>query len=121
MKKSRTYKLKIGYREYTLRFVKRVDKDDSHGDTDYTKGVLQINRKLRGSELANTILHEACHAMMYDRGISLDEKLEEQIVMAITNAQVAFIKDNPSVFKELMSLMGVECLYFLNGYSAQFG
>lgn len=107
MKKSKRYTIKIGYRDYTLRFVKKVDKEDSHGDTDYKKGVLRINRSLKGVELANTILHEVNHAVLDDKGVNLEFNLDEQVVQGMTNGQIAFIVDNVEFFKMLMGLLGV--------------
>jgi hypothetical protein len=107
VKKSKRYTIKIGYRDYTLRFVKKVDKEDSHGDTDYKKGVLRINRSLKGVELCNTILHEVNHAVLDDKGIALEFSLDEQVVQGMTNGQIAFIIDNPEFFRLLLELMGV--------------
>ncbi len=107
MKKSKSYTLKIGYRDYTLRFVKKVDPQDSHGDTDYTKGVIRVSRALKGTELANTILHEVNHGVLDDKGLKLEYDLDEQVVHAMTNGQIAFIKDNADFFRMLLDLLEV--------------
>ena len=58
-------------------------------------------------ELANTILHEVNHAILDDKGVNLEFALDEQVVQGMTNGQIAFIKDNPDLFRMLLELMGV--------------
>src|ERR1043165_6410452 len=100
MKRNRT--VRIGYRNYGLKFVARVDKENSMGECDYEKGVIKIRKDLTGIELANTIAHEINHAILHDRGVNLSYEDDELVVMSITNGQAAFLKDNPAFCRMLI-------------------
>lgn len=105
MNKRKTHKVKIGYRVYKLKFVKKIDAADSHGECDYIKGIIKIKSALEGDELYNTIMHEINHAILYDRGINMSEKTDERIVMAFTNGYHDFFQSNIDFHEQLTELL----------------
>lgn len=105
MNKRKTYKIKIGYRVFKLRFVKRVDAQDSQGECDYIKGLIRIKSSLSGEELYNTIMHEINHAILYDRGLNLSDKTDERIVLAFTNGYHDFFQSNIDFHESLVDLI----------------
>jgi hypothetical protein len=112
MRTTKPYDLKVGYKNYILRFADKLPGDKTMGDCTYpsqhnhTKGVIRIIKGLEPVEKGNTILHEILHAIFMDKGLELEDKLEERIVLATANGLVAFIRDNPEFAKQLLKLLG---------------
>lgn len=101
--------LKIGYRDYVLKFVKNlkgiVGDCTKHASGDWMRGEIRIIKGLNNTEKANTIIHEIGHAIFDTQGITVSPKLEEQIVNAFTNGLIDFIKANPEEFDEIVKLI----------------
>lgn len=111
MRADRKETVHIGYRNYDIVFVKKIDGEKSHGECIYPKHPMHGKGKIRilkgqdGIEKSNTILHEIFHAIARDKGLELSDAMEERIVCAFTNGLVAFIKDNPKFFINFLLLM----------------
>lgn len=104
--------VKIGYKDFDIIFINKIDKGKSIGECvlpssehKLSKGKIRIAKGQDGIEKANTILHEILHAICYVKGLELTDKLEERIVCAITNGIVGFIKDNPKYALKLFKLI----------------
>lgn len=101
-------KLKIGYKVYSFLLVKRIDKKKSLGSCylpsnhRHAKGHIRVVKGLSPVEQANTTLHEIMHAIAYDKGLELPNKLEERIVCAFANGLIGFARDNPRFFMRLV-------------------
>jgi len=97
-------KLKIGYRDYTLRFSK-AKKQAALGQTWVDDAKIVIDGRQEPKALANTVLHEALHGIYYESGlyrlIDNDEK-EEHIVTFMTDGLTRFIQDNPDAFRKIL-------------------
>lgn len=106
-------RIKIGYKEYVLKFVKKIDDQDGQGECttiwwsnhDHPTGTIRIKKGQAGVEKANTILHEIGHAIIASQSPKISDKLEEHIVNSFTNGLVAFIKDNPKFFSQIVDLI----------------
>lgn len=102
--------LKIGYREYTISFVKRFTDGDHVGECEnpgshtHAKGKIRIKKGQDSVEKANTILHEVMHAIAYTQGMNLSDNTEERVVTAFTNGLIGFIRDNPKFVIKLLRL-----------------
>lgn len=112
MRTERKEKLKIGYRIFTMSFVKSINKGETAGLCHYPassrvkyQGRIQITKGLDPAEKANTILHEILHAVCYTQGTDLGVKEEERIVNALANGLCAFIRDNPRFILRLFRLL----------------
>lgn len=111
MRTSKPHELKIGYKTYILRFADKIPGDKTMGDCtfpsmhNHSKGAIRILKGQGAVEKGNTILHEILHAIMMDKGVELDDALEERIVLATANGLVAFIRDNPEFSKQLLKLL----------------
>lgn len=112
MRTERKEKLKIGYRTFTLSFVKQIHKGDTVGLCHYPpssrvkyQGRIQITKGLDPAEKANTILHEILHAVCYTQGLDLGVKEEERIVNSLANGLTAFVRDNPRFVLRLFRLL----------------
>ena len=98
-------KVRIGYKDYKISFVKRVDIQKSCGECDNTLGTIRIDKELKDIERANTVLHEVMHAIFYTQGLQLTAKQEELIVTSITNGLIGFSRDNREFFDSVFKLV----------------
>lgn len=106
--------LRIGYRKYKMRFVKRIDKGKTRGECynpsshKLELGLLKISGGMDSTDKAATILHEIAHAIIYTQGLELSDKTEEKFVLAMTNGLTGFIKDNPKFFSKIVRMIQKE-------------
>lgn len=102
--------LKIGYKEYHMYFVKKIDGGATFGDCTSlcgSRGVIRIAKGQKKVEKANTILHEIIHALVYVQGLEPDLKgdKEEKVVLSLTNGLIQFMRDNPKVMNQIMKMI----------------
>ena len=108
--KNKRETVRIGYREYTISFVKRFTDGDHIGECEnpakhtHAKGKIRIKAGQEPVEKANTIMHEINHAIAYTYGLNLSDDMEERVVTAFTNGLIAFIRDNPKFVIKLLRL-----------------
>ena len=82
--------IKVLGRTFEVKYPKKVDKEDSYGETNGPERVIKIRSTLSTSVTEDTLLHETIHAILYTAGISelLDEDKEEAIVVALENGLI---------------------------------
>jgi hypothetical protein len=95
-------KLKIGYRDFRLSFIKQVDGGENLGCCDVHAGRIRVQKKQSSVDLANTTLHEILHAIWHHQGLTFSAKTEERVVNALSNGLTAFIRDNPKFILRLL-------------------
>ncbi len=96
--------VKVGWKDIRIEYIEpqfERNNADFWGQFLSRKGVIEIQKEIQGDDLANTLLHEMLHAIVYasslnsEGGALEDHKDEEQTVNSITNHLMAVIKDNP--------------------------
>jgi len=96
--------IKVGWKDIRIEYIEpqfERNNADFWGQFLSRKGVIEIQKEIQGDDLANTLLHEVLHAIVYasslnsEGGALEDHKDEEQTVNSITNHLMAVIKDNP--------------------------
>jgi hypothetical protein len=96
--------VKVGWKDIRIEYIEpqfERNNADFWGQFLSRKGVIEIQKEIQGDDLANTLLHEILHAIVYasslnsEGGALEDHKDEEQTVNSITNHLMAVIKDNP--------------------------
>ncbi len=103
--KKRRIRLKIGYRDYILRYVKRLSSRKIIGECekltrrDLSDGKIWVKSDLDDIERLNTEWHEIGHAICSTQGIDMSDKVEERFVHAYTNGQIQFMKENKEYMK----------------------
>lgn len=110
MRADKKITLKIGYKEYDMYFVKKIDGGATCGDCNSlcgTKGLIRIAKGQKKIEKANTILHEIMHALVYVQGLEPDLKgdKEEKVVLSLTNGLIQFMRDNPRVMDQIIKMI----------------
>lgn len=78
---------------FSIQFVKKVDSDNSMGSMDGAHRVIKVQAGLSAELIADTILHEVCHAILYLTGMSEilraigpeGADIEEAVVLALEN------------------------------------
>lgn len=98
-------KIRIGYRDIRIAFVRKVDAENSMGDFEDELGRIRIRKGLDDVEKANTILHEILHALCSVQGLHLSDKMEERIALAISNGMIDFMRENPRFITKIMKLL----------------
>jgi len=96
--------VKVGWKDIRIEYIEpqfERNNADFWGQFLSRKGVIEIQKEIQGDDLANTLLHEVLHAIVYasslnsEGGALEDHKDEEQTVNSITNHLMAVFKDNP--------------------------
>jgi len=94
-------KIKIGYQDVNINLIS-FDKEVDHvfGEYDSVKNTIDLNKTQAPRSMANSLLHEVVHAVIYETGLNSDgnclsnDKDEELAVNAITNSLSQIIRDN---------------------------
>lgn len=96
--------LKIGYRKFTLRFIRKIDDGGYLGCTDKQMGRIRVEKGLPPDEKANTVLHEILHGIWHTQALDYSAVTEERIVTALANGLTGFVRDNPRFILRLLRL-----------------
>tara|TARA_R110002167_G_scaffold157998_4_gene353109 strand:+ start:262 stop:684 length:423 start_codon:yes stop_codon:yes gene_type:complete len=97
--------IKVGYRDIEIQYVrpdfKTDEMSDCYGQYKAREGLIQIQPDICGQEMANVLLHECLHAVVYSSGLNqakscLKEEDDEEIVVnQLTNYLIGLFRDNP--------------------------
>ena len=95
--------MKLSFIKYGKRKIKveHVLLDDCFGLYDPNLHTLQIDKRLKGLKLFNTLFHEMFHIIMNMENINVNEKGEEPIAVAVGNGYEKIFMANPSLFRLL--------------------
>ena len=96
--------IKIGWKDVDIETVKVSfvkNNSDYWGQYLVRQNKIEIQEEAKGQDLANTLVHEIIHAIVYhsslnaDGGPLHDDEDEEQTVNSMTNWLMGVFKDNP--------------------------
>ena len=90
--------IKYGKRKIKIQYVLL---DDCFGLYDPNLYILQIDKRLKGLRLFNTLVHELFHIIMNMENINVNEKGEEPIAVAVGDGYEKIFMANPSLFRLL--------------------
>jgi len=90
--------IKYGKRKIKIQYVLL---NDCFGLYDPNLHLLQIDKRLKGLKLFNTLFHELFHIIMNMENIDVNTKGEEPIAFAVGNGYEKIFKANPSLVKVL--------------------
>ena len=95
--------MKLSFIKYGKRKIKvdYVLLKDCYGLYDPNRHILQIDKRLKGFRLFNTLYHEMFHIIMNMENINVNEKGEEPIAVAVGNGYEKIFMANPSLFRIL--------------------
>jgi hypothetical protein len=97
-------KIKIGWKDVKIKYVDPTfakNNTDFYGQYLSRTSTIEVQKELKDSDLANTVLHEVIHACIYNSSLNaeggalVDGKDEEQVVNSMTNQLMMVFKDNP--------------------------
>ena len=95
--------VKIGYRDYEIRFQpKDIKESDDFGECLKNEAVILIHEPQRLQDKAETLLHEACHAIWNAADLP-DKATEEQAVKALSKGLAGVFRDNPEAIKWILA------------------
>lgn len=100
--------LLIGYRQYTVKYKPRA-KSEIFGECDTDGAEITVFGHKDGPSIANTLLHEAFHAMYKEARLQdrVGEENEEDIIRTMTDNLCQFFVNNPQATKWLLVKLGV--------------
>ena len=90
--------IKYGKRKIKVQYVLLKDCFGLYDPNLYT---LQIDKRLKGLRLFNTLVHELFHIIMNMENINVNEKGEEPIAVAVGDGYEKIFMANPSLFRLL--------------------
>ena len=90
--------IRYGKRKIKIQYVLL---DDCFGLYDPNLHTLQIDKRLKGLRLFNTLFHEMFHIIMNMENINVNEKGEEPIAVAVGDGYEKIFMANPSLFRLL--------------------
>jgi len=90
--------IKYGKRKIKIQYVLL---NDCFGLYDPNLHLLQIDKRLKGLKLFNTLFHELFHIIMNMENIDVNTKGEEPIAFAVGNGFEKIFMANPSLVKVL--------------------
>jgi len=95
--------MKLSFIKYGKRKIKveYVLLKDCFGLYDPNLHTLQIDKRLKGLRLFNTLVHEMFHIIMNMENINVNEKGEEPIAVAVGDGYEKIFMANPSLFRLL--------------------
>ena len=95
--------MKLSFIKYGKRKIKveYVLLKDCFGLYDPNLHTLQIDKRLKGLRLFNTLVHELFHIIMNMENINVNEKGEEPIAVAVGDGYEKIFMANPFLFKVL--------------------
>ena len=95
--------MKLSFIKYGKRKIKveYVLLKDCLGLYDPNFHILQIDKRLKGLKLFNTLMHELFHIIMNMEDINVNTKGEEPIAVAVGNGYEKIFKANPFLVKVL--------------------
>jgi len=95
--------MKLSFIRYGKRKIKvqYVLLKDCFGLYDPNFHTLQIDKRLKGLKLFNTLIHEMFHIIMNMEDIDVNTKGEEPIAVAVGNGYEKIFMANPSLVKVL--------------------
>lgn len=94
-------KVRIGGIDYAIKHVPRLisaDGDLCNGIFNSNRCVIELNQEqdVAGERIAQTLLHEVLHGVIYTTGLNLED--EEITVNVLAKGLYQVIKDNPALF-----------------------
>ena len=97
--------VKVGYRDIEIRYVtpdfKSDDMTESYGEYRPREGVILLQHRRCGQEMANALWHEIKHAAVYVSGLNQangplkEDDAEEIVVNNLSNFEMGVFIDNP--------------------------
>lgn len=96
--------LRVGPHTYQVVLVPNGVMIDAErrGHTMATRLVIAIEPDMPASMVADTLIHEAVHAIL--RSIVLEDTVEEQVALLMGPAVLALLRDNPELLTYLESV-----------------
>ena len=95
--------VKIGWKDVKIEYVDPSffkNNVDCYGQYISRTGTIEIQKEIKGVDLANTVLHEIMHAIVYNSSLNSeggalsDGKDEEQVVNSMCNQLMMVFRDN---------------------------
>jgi hypothetical protein len=95
-------KIRVNYEDVKIDLVSPTNDNDDHyfGEYDSVKNIIQLDKTQSSRSLANSLLHEVLHSVIYHTGLNSDgnclaaDKDEELVVNNLTNTLSQIIRDN---------------------------
>lgn len=102
--------IKVGAQSYKLEEFDMDFADDARrwGDTAPHKATIRLCSDLPYTAWAETLIHEICHAILWDAGMPWAGPEVEDAIGRASPRIAAFVRDNPKFVKHLVDILANE-------------
>ncbi len=99
-------RVKVGYMTFIIEPWKHGNtiSTDRLGECDVAGQTIHVNTEMAPAKVANTLMHEICHAIYYVYGIAKQDAEEEHAVTMMANGLSGVLVDNPGLAEFLDQL-----------------
>tara|TARA_R100000664_G_C2756952_1_gene144968 strand:- start:623 stop:949 length:327 start_codon:yes stop_codon:yes gene_type:complete len=89
--------IKIGYQVYPIETWQptQATSNEASGEFFAKEKKIGVDGREVGATKVNTLVHETLHGIIYQYGLELEDKQEEQIVNVLSNGLTQVFVDNP--------------------------
>jgi hypothetical protein len=87
-------KVQIGHETWTIQYVPKEALKDCYAFCDHASRTINLPQGSESEEATSLYLHELLHALWAYFGLPEDDKLEEQVVTALANGLMLYMKTN---------------------------
>ncbi len=97
VKKIPSMTLDLGYQTFEVDFVPEISGSDGFGAISIARGQVLVRTEpatLTDAEVANTLVHEMCHAIYRLRDVQMGD-CEERVVTSFANGFIELLRRNP--------------------------
>lgn len=95
--------VRIGPHRWRVRRRALDDEQQKYGRTDEQQLAITIAPWVRGSQLADTLLHELLHAIWAHTALDFDDDDQERIVRSLSPWLLGALRDNPELVAFLLA------------------
>lgn len=99
--------IQVGGQTYDVVIDDRLTTEmNAFGATFFGENLIKLHPHQLGSQMANSIIHEAIHALHNEWNVMPIDDKEEQVTTTMANAVLLFLRDNPDFLVTVMGLLG---------------
>jgi predicted Zn-dependent protease len=95
-------KVKVGYKDYAVRLLPTAEMAGNLGACHTDRGLIDLDEEQSRQQLAETALHEVCHAIWHVWQLPA-RAAEEKAVSALSVGLAGVFRDNPEAIKWILA------------------
>jgi hypothetical protein len=94
--------IRIAGREWNFERRRKVDAENALGETNFDNATITVRYGLTPFDFKDTVLHEACHALLHGHSRVRTVEEEEWYVNTLSTGLIGLFQDNPDLARWLV-------------------